>query len=178
MRNETTRESMTAFMKELARRAPRGGTYNVCFVGGGTAVYLGWRRSSNDVDVHSEQDVVFRDIQEIKEALNINIEFARPEDFVPPLNGSVDRHVFIDTVGPISFFHYDPYAQLLSKVVRGFKRDFDDASQFVRSGMVDPATLRSLVKEIPDSAFARYPALSRTAVENAVDRFLSVVDRS
>ena len=172
MRDETTRESMTAFMKELARRAPRGGTYKVCFVGGGTAVYLGWRRSSNDVDVHSEQDVVFRDIQQIKEQLNMNIEFARPEDFVPPLEGCADRHVYIDTVGPIGFYHYDPYSQMLSKVVRGFKRDLDDARQFVRSGLVDPATMRSLVAGIEDSAFAKYPALSRAAIENAVEQFL------
>lgn len=172
MRNETTRESMTAFMKELARRAPRGGSYKVCFVGGGTAVYLGWRRSSNDVDVHSEQDAVFRDIQEIKEQLNINVEFARPEDFVPALAGSSDRHVFIETVGAVSFFHYDPYAQILSKIVRGFSRDLDDARQFVKSGMVDPGTLRSLVAGIPDSAFARYPAISRAAIERTVDQFL------
>ena len=80
-----------------------------------TPVYLGWRRSSIDVDLFSDQQRVFRDIQEVKERLNMNIEFARPEDFVPPLKGSADRHVFIDKMGSITFFHYDPYAHLLSR---------------------------------------------------------------
>ena len=176
MRAEATRKRITALMQELASRAPRTGVHNIYFVGGGTAVYLGWRRSSIDVDLCSDDDVVFRHIQEIKEQLNVNIEFARPEDFVPPLRGSAGRHVFIAKIGSIAFFHYDPYAQLLSKVVRGFKRDLDDAHQFVRSGMVDPATLRSLVARIPDSAFAKYPTLSRSGVERAVEAFLNSFD--
>ncbi len=135
-------------------------------------MYLGWRRSSIDVDLYSDQEVVFKNIQEIKEHLNINIEFARPEDFVPPLKGRADRHVFIDTVGSITFFHYDPYAQILSKIVRGFQRDMDDANEFINSGMVDPRKLRSLVDSIPDSAYARYPSLSRDGVEQAVKTFL------
>jgi hypothetical protein len=160
-------------MKELARRAPRRGAYRVYFVGGGTAVYLGWRRSSIDVDLHSDREIVFRDIQEIKERLNINIELARPEDFVPPLPESSDRHVFIDKVGAITFYHYDPYAQFFSKVARGFQRDLDDARKFIRSGMVDPPELRSLLARIPNSAFAKYPSLSREGIENAVETFLA-----
>lgn len=173
MRKELTRKRLLSLMKELARTAPRRGRHRVYLVGGGTAVYLGWRRSSVDVDLCSDGDAVFRDIQGIKERINVNIEFARPEDFVPSLAGSADRHVFIDTAGSISFYHYDPYAQLLSKVVRGFQRDLDDAREFVRSGMVNPRRFRSLVAEIPESTYAKYPNLSRAAVEKAVDAFLA-----
>jgi hypothetical protein len=173
MRQELTRERLDLLMKELAQSAPRRGSYRVYLVGGGTAVYLGWRRSSIDVDLFSDQESVFRDIQEIKERLNINIELARPEDFVPPLKGTADRHVFIAKVGSITFYHYDPYAQLLSKVVRGFQRDVDDAREFVRSGMVDPGKFKSLVAAIPDSAYARYPNLSRRAVDQAVVSFIA-----
>jgi hypothetical protein len=162
-------------MKELAQSAPRRGAFRVYLVGGGTAVYLGWRRSSIDVDLFSDQDVIFRDIQKIKERLNINIEFARPEDFVPPLDGSADRHVFIEKLGAITFYHYDPYAQLFSKIVRGFERDLEDARQFVGRGTVDPVRFRTLVKKIPDAAYARYPSLSRKGVEGAVDRFFSEI---
>jgi hypothetical protein len=144
-------------------------------VGGGTAVYLGWRRSSIDVDLYSDREVVFRNIQEIKERLNINIEFARPEDFVPPLPRSAGRHVFIDTVGTITFYHYDPYAQCLSKVARGFQRDLADAREFIRSGMVDPRKLRALLAAIPNSVFAKYPNLSRTGIENAIETFLTEI---
>ena len=172
MREELTRERLIQLMKELARTAPPRGAYSVYLLGGGTAVYLRWRRSSIDVDIFSDQQEVFRDIQGIKERLNINIEFARPEDFVPPLQGTPDRHVFIDTIGSVSFYHYDPCAQLLSKVIRGFQRDLDDARQFVRSGMVDSKKLRATVATIPDSAYARYPNLSKSGVEKAVETFL------
>lgn len=173
MREQVTRERLVLLMKELARRAPRRGAYRVYFVGGGTAVYLGWRRSSIDVDLYSDREVVFRDIQEIKERLNINIEFARPEDFVPPLPETAGRHVFIATVGAITFYHYDPYAQFFSKVARGFQRDLDDGREFIRSGMVDPRKLRSLLAEIPNSAFAKYPSLSREGIEDAIETFLA-----
>ena len=175
MRAPLTREHLVLLMKELARSAPRRGVYRVYLVGGGTAVYLGWRRSSIDVDLFSEQDSVFRDVQRIKEHLNINVEFARPEDFVPPLAGSADRHMFIQTIGTVTFYHYDPYAQLFSKIIRGFERDLADARNFIGSGTVDPAQFRSLVANIPDAAYARYPSLSRKGVEKAVERFLSEV---
>jgi hypothetical protein len=168
-----TRDRLLALMKELSRTAPRRGTFKVYLVGGGTAVYAGWRDSSIDVDLFSEQESVFRDIQGIKERLNINVEFARPEDFVPPLPGSSDRHVFIASIGAVSFYHYDPYAQTLSKVVRGFERDLEDARNFVASGMVKPERLKDLVERIPKGAYARYPSLTDSAVREAVRTFLS-----
>jgi hypothetical protein len=172
MRAELTAKRLSALMRELARTAPRGRSFRVYLVGGGTAVFAGWRAASVDVGLHADEDAVFRDIQRIKERLNINVEFARPEHFVPALRGSARRHVFIETVGRVSFFHYDPYAQVLSKVVRGFERDMDDAHRFVRSGMADPQKLRDLVEGIPAAAYARYPSLSRAAVLQAVDEFL------
>jgi len=172
VRNKLTREGLRDLMKEIARTAPGRGSYRVYFVGGGTAVHAGWRESTIDADLSADDDAVFRDIQGIKERLQLNIEFARPEDFVPPLIGSDDRHVFIDTIGKVSFYHYDPYAQLLSKVVRGFNRDIQDAENFVRSDMVDPKLFQTLVQRIPMRSFAKYPALSRQAVEEAVHNFL------
>ena len=160
-------------MRELARSARPNRSYRIYLVGGGTAVLEGWRESSIDADLYAKQDDIFRDVQDIKERLQLNIEFARPEDFVPALDGTEARHVFIDTMGAVSFYHYDPYAQLLSKVVRGFARDLADADAFVASGMVDPDRFRSLVRGIRESAYARYPRLSSTAVRRTVDDFLS-----
>lgn len=173
MRRSLTREGLLDLMKALAHSAPRRGSYRVYFIGGGTAVMAGWRVSTIDADLYSDTEAIFREVQAIKERLQLNIEFARPEDFVPALAGSASRHVFIETVGAVSFYHYDPYAQLLSKVVRGFNRDMLDASSFVTSGMVDPKRFRSLVNGITEAAYAKYPALSRRAVLEAVNEFLS-----
>lgn len=160
-------------MRELASSAKPNRSYRVYLVGGGTAVLEGWRESSIDADLYAEQDDIFGNVQNIKERLRINIELARPEDFVPALEGSETRHVFIDTVGRVSFYHYDPYAQLLSKVVRGFARDLADAKAFIASGMVDSNRFKALVRGIPESAYAKYPRLSHSAVRAAVDDFLS-----
>lgn len=173
MRRSLTRERLGDLMREIARRAPSGRSYRVYLVGGGTAVYAGWRESTIDADLHSEEHEIFRDIQDIKERLQLNVEFARPEDFVPAVAGSEDRHLFIETVGPVSFYHYDPYAQLLSKIVRGFRRDLQDADAFIGSGMVNAQRFRTLVEEIPEGAYSKYPALSRQAVLEAVGDFLA-----
>ena len=159
-------------MDELARSAPGRGSYRVYFVGGGTAVLLGWRESTIDADLYSDTSDIFRDIQRIKERLQLNIEFARPEDFVPPLDGSDRRHVFIEKVGRVSFYHYDPYSQLLSKVIRGFDRDMKDAENFLGRGLVDKQRFQSLVQRIPEAVYARYPSLSRPSVLDAVEGFL------
>ena len=172
MRDSLTRARLRALMREIADTAPRGRDHRVLLVGGTTAVEAGWRESSMDADLFAEDESVFRDVQAIKERLDVNVEFARPEHFVPPLSGSAERHVFVATLGRVSFYHYDPYAQVLSKVVRGFERDVEDARRFVRSGMVEPARLCALVDEIPDTAYARYPSLSRAAVVGAVEEFL------
>lgn len=160
-------------MKELARSAPARRSYRVYLVGGGTAVLLGWRASTIDADLYSDSDEIFHNIQDIKERLQLNVEFVRPEDFVPALAGTADRHVFIETVRNVSYYHYDPYAQLLSKVVRGFRQDLQDAERFLGSGMVDAERFRALVHEIPESAYSRYPALSWQAVVDAVDDYLT-----
>ena len=163
-------------MQEIARVAPGGSSYRVFLVGGGTAVFAGWRSSTIDADLHADDEAVFRDIQGIKERLQVNVEFVRPEDFVPALSGTEDRHILLETIGRVSFYHYDPYAQLLSKVVRGFRKDMQDAESFITSGMVDPGQFRSLVHDVPGAAYARYPAISQQAILDAVDGFLDQID--
>ena len=176
VRRELTREGFRELMEELARTAPRGESFRVYVVGGGTAVLSGWRTSTIDADLHAERDEVFRDIQGIKSRLRLNVEYARPEHFVPPLAGSGDRHLFINRVGGIDFYHYDPYAQLLSKIVRGFRKDLVDARHFVTSGMVDPRRFRELVHGIPVPQYVRYPNLSHDAVVDAVEKFLATIE--
>jgi hypothetical protein len=160
-------------MEELARSAPGERIFRVYFVGGGSAVLLGWRDSTIDADLYTAQDAVLRDIQRLKERLHLNVELVRPEDFVPPLAGTRDRHILIETRRKVSFYHYDPYAQTFSKIVRGFRQDIEDARRFIETGMVDPKRLRALVHGIPDSAYSRYPALSRPSILEAVDGFLA-----
>ena len=98
--------------------------------------------------------------------------------FVPALRGSEGRHVFVETVGRVSFFHYDPYSQVFAKLMRGFERDAQDARELVRSGMVEPGKLRTLVDAIPDSAYAKYPRYSKALASRAVEAFLAGLAKS
>jgi hypothetical protein len=173
LRRELTGEALRELMGEVARTAPQGASFRVYFVGGGSAVLAGWRTATIDADVYADNEEVFRDIQGIKERLRLNVEFVRPEDFVPALAETAERHRFIERVGSVDFYHYDPYAQLLSKVVRGFRKDLLDAERFVGSGWVDPRRFRDLVEAIPDPAYSRYPSLSRESVLDAVSEFLA-----
>jgi hypothetical protein len=145
----------------------------VWFLGGATAVDLGWREATLDADLHASDERILAGIEKVKESLRINIELVRPEDFVPPLRGSDARHLFIETSGAVTFLHHDPYAQLLSKIVRGFRQDLEDGRRFLDDGIVDPELFRELVSTIPASAYRRYPSLSRPSVEKAVDDFLN-----
>src|SRR5688572_13666711 len=92
----------------------------VYFTGGATAVLLGWRTSTIDVDIKVEPDTdaMFRAIPRIKESLHLNVELASPVDFIPVPPGWQDRSPFVAQEGRTSFHHFDPYAQALAKVER------------------------------------------------------------
>ena len=78
-------------MEALARAADR--ELRICMVGGTTAVLMGWRSSTIDVDLvmRPEDDALLRAIPAIKERLQVNIELASPLDFIPVLPGWEDR---------------------------------------------------------------------------------------
>lgn len=172
MRRSLDRDGLDRLLRGLAEGYRRSQPARVFIVGGGTAVYFGWRESTIDADLFSEDESVFHEVQQLKERLALNIELVRPEDFVPELGGTADRHLFIRKIGQVSFFHYDPYAQLFAKIVRGFRLDLLDGASFLSSGMVDPARFRTLVLSIPAESFRGYPALSQEAVISAVEDFL------
>jgi hypothetical protein len=65
-------------------RAARGDV-RVYLVGGATAVLLGWRATTIDVDLvmRPEDDTLLRAIPGLKEELQVNVELASPLDFIP-----------------------------------------------------------------------------------------------
>jgi hypothetical protein len=85
MRGETDRAKIEAFMAALARRVRGAG--RIYFTGGGTAVLYGWRATTIDLDLKAEPEPpgLFEAIAELKETIEVNIELASPDDFIPPL---------------------------------------------------------------------------------------------
>jgi hypothetical protein len=81
-------------MRRLGAEAAEDGA--VYLTGGATAVLLGWRASTLDVDVLllPEQESVLRAIPRLKDELRVNVETASPRDFVPVPAGWEDRSIF------------------------------------------------------------------------------------
>jgi hypothetical protein len=69
----------------------------VYLTGGATAVLIGWREATIDIDVAliPESDRLLRGIARLKNELRIDVELASPADFIPVPAGWQDRSVFI-----------------------------------------------------------------------------------
>jgi hypothetical protein len=146
----------------------------VYFTGGTTAVLMGWRASTFDVDLRFEPelDEFFRAIPEIKEKLHINIELAAPSDFIPSVPGRQDRCKYIGREGKVSFFHYYPYSQALSKIERRLEKDILDAKAMLDAGLIEKKKLLGFFHEIEPQLY-RYPAIDPKSFAEKVKRFCS-----
>jgi hypothetical protein len=76
-----------------------------------------------------EQDALYRALPRLKEELQLNVEIANPAHFIPELPQWQERSLFIERRGRASYYHYDPYAQALAKIVRGHAKDLADVAQ-------------------------------------------------
>ena len=170
MRDLTTKDRIFDFISRLARvaRSP----IRVYLTGGSTAVLLGWRESTVDVDIRfePEADEIFRAIPKLKEELQINVELASPPDFIPEVPGWRDRSLYIDTVGPVSFYHFDLYSQALSKIERGHEKDRADVESMLSHRLIDRTRLVELF-ELIRSELYKYPALNASKFASYVYEF-------
>ena len=82
-------------MREIGKKARHRS--RVYFTGGTTAVLLGWRETTIDMDLRfdPEFDELFRALPVLKERLGINLELASPSDFIPLVPGWENRAQFI-----------------------------------------------------------------------------------
>src|SRR6267143_146159 len=150
MRQKVTAARLEEFMKALGSGVTEPA--RVYLVGGASSVLLGWRDSTIDVDLKfvPENDEILRKLPSLKERLQLNIELASPDDFIPQLPGWQERSRFIRQEGKLAFYHYDFYAQALAKIERGHRMDSLDVHQLIASGLVDPKRLRELFFTIED----------------------------
>ncbi|MGH8626241.1 MAG: DUF6036 family nucleotidyltransferase [Gammaproteobacteria bacterium] len=163
MRSETNAEKIKRLMELLGKRAKGPG--RIYLTGGATAVLLGWRDTTIDVDLKCDPEPpgVFDVLREAKELLDINIEMAAPDDFVPALPGWRERSRFIASSGLIEFRHYDFYGQALAKIERGHKQDIADVQSMLARQLIKPDTLLDLYRQI-QASLTRYPAIDPDAL--------------
>lgn len=169
MRALADRARIERFLEALGRAATRD--IRVYLVGGTTAVLLGWRATTIDVDLvmQPEDDALLRVIVELKESLQLNVELASPADFLPIPEGWEARSRFIRQLGRLAVYHYDLYAQAMAKVERGHRQDLEDVQEMIARGLVEPAKARAYFARMEPSLH-RFPAIHPPALRAAVER--------
>jgi hypothetical protein len=172
MRELADSNRIERFMRELGRAVEVEG--HVYLTGGATAVLYGWRATTIDVDIKliPDRDEILREIPRLKEKLGLNIELAAPSDFIPLPPGWQDRSPLIGREGKLSFHHFDPVAQALSKVERGHSQDIQDVCEMIANGLVDPAEALSQFEAIEPDLY-RFPAIDPGSFRKAVVELFS-----
>lgn len=171
MRSSIDPQKIEQLMSVLGKEARGAGS--IYFTGGASALLIGWRGSTVDIDIRLDPEPpgIFQAIAKIKRDLNINIKLASPQDFLPPLPGWRDRSLFIGKKGKISFYHYDFTAQALSKLSRGYDRDANDVQAMYEQKLFSLQQLNDSFEAIaPD--LIRFPALDPDALKRKVENFI------
>ena len=172
MRAPADADRVRRFMQALGGRSRGPGT--VFFTGGASAVLIGWRQSTVDIDVKLDPEPAgaFEAIAALKDELDLNVELAAPDQFLPPLPGWRERSVFIERQGGVDFFHYDFDAQALAKIDRGWEQDLEDAREMVARRLVVPARLVEQLRAI-ESDLLRYPQVDPATLRERVSSFVA-----
>jgi len=173
MRTETNKTKLEAFMAALGGRVCGEGC--IYLAGGATAVLHDWRPMTIDIDLKPDPEPpgLFEALAILKDELDINVELACPDQFIPAIPGWRERSLFIAQHGPVKFFHYDPCGQALSKLQRRHDRDLHDVRSLLQSGLVQKQRLWEMFQQI-EPQLIRYPAVDPASFRAAVREFCDV----
>ncbi len=167
MRSTTDKDKLLLFLRELGSHVKGSG--RIYLTGGGTALLHDWRAMTIDVDIKAdpEPDGLFEAIAELKDQLDINVELASPDQFIPVPGGWQERSRFIVRHRNVDFFHYDLYSQALAKIERGHARDLVDVSSMLASDLILADQLWVYFQEI-EPKLLRYPGIDAITFRQSV----------
>lgn len=168
MREIVSSERIERFLVALAQVATVPTT--VYLVGGATAVLVGWRESTRDIDlvIRPESDALLRAIPRLKEQLAINVELAAPDHFIPVPKHWEERSPLVKRIGQLTVRHYDFTAQALAKIERSHVRDLADVRAMLAAGLVTAQGLRTAFTEAEPDMY-RYPAIDPESYRLSLD---------
>ena len=172
MRRPVDADRLRRFMQALGPEAEKD--IRLYFTGGATAILFGWRTSTVDIDLKLEPDSdrVLRALPRLKESLEVNVELAAPDQFIPEVPGWQDRSVYIAREGRIAFYHYDFYSQALAKIERGHSLDLEDVRKMLETGLVDRQELLRRFEQI-EPHLHQHPAIDPASFRHAVEELVS-----
>lgn len=172
MRRPANIAKLTLFLESLGKSATGRGV--VYLTGGATALLLGIRAETIDVDIKLDPEPVgvFDAIAKLKNDLDLNIELAAPDQFIPELPGWRDRSQLISKTGTIEVRHYDFYSQALAKIERGHPNDLEDVRGYLKLGLIDLKKLKEFF-DLIRADLVRYPAINIAEYERRVVAFIA-----
>lgn len=174
MRPPLNKKRLEEFM-EAVGKGFQGKYARIYFAGGASLVYEGLKDITIDIDINlketppQEQGALLRLLNELKYKLEINIEEASPEEFIPLPSGAMDRGIFIQRRGKVDFFHFDLYSIGLSKIGRGSEKDYEDILNLLEHKKIFWKKLEEYSQEI-------LPKLAEYSLKADPRRFVSNFD--
>jgi uncharacterized nucleotidyltransferase DUF6036 len=148
MRQHVGRQGIEQFLVEVGRIRQPGRLY---LVGGAALVHAGIRSGQTlDIDIHITVDPtnLTAHIAQLKQQLNMNIEFASPGDFMPLPAQWETRSQFIKRYNQVDAFYFDWYSITLSKAQRANPQDIIDMQLLTQQGFVDVIALDGYYQEV------------------------------
>lgn len=173
MRADADKRRIDALLTELGKR---GSTGDRIYVAGGTsAVEVGWREFTQDVDLRIESrndEPLLRAIAELKERLDVNVELASPLDFLPEPSGWRERSTFLGRYGAVDVFHIDFALQALAKLERGLDRDLNDVLAMLERGLTSTRAIRETYEAVEPDLY-RFPAIDVQELRGVILDFIA-----
>ncbi len=148
MRPRVGQPEIEQFLVEVGRTRLLGRLY---LVGGAALVHAGIRSGQTlDIDIHITVDPtnLTAQISQLKQRLNMNIEFASPGDFMPLPAQWEARSQFIKRYNQVDVFYFDWYSIALSKAQRANPQDIVDMQLLIRQGFVDVPELDVVYQDV------------------------------
>ncbi|HEY5004738.1 MAG TPA: DUF6036 family nucleotidyltransferase [Ktedonobacteraceae bacterium] len=148
MRQSVGKQQIEQFLIQVGRTRQSGRLY---LTGGAALVHRGIRPGQTlDIDIHVTVDPANLTVQiaQLKQKLNINIEFASPGDFIPLPTQWEARSQFISRYDQVDVFYFDWYSIALSKMQRANRQDIIDTQLLTHQRFIDIAELDLLCQDV------------------------------
>ena len=122
-------------------------------VGGSSLILVAAKESTFDIDVKfdvaPEHHADFiRCLRQLSQEMELPVEQASPDEFLPLPRGYQDRRRFVGRYGALDVFHFDFYSVALGKLQRGNEKDYTDVVHMIQVGIIELDSLEKYFQEV------------------------------
>jgi hypothetical protein len=172
MREIASAERIERFLAAVAASTTDATT--VYLTGGATAVLIGWRDTTRDIDliIQPERDALLQTIARLRDELALCVDLTAPDRFIPVPPRWEERSPLVSHRGLLTVRHFDLTAQALAKIERGHTRDIADVHALLDAELVSADGLREAYDRAAPQLY-RYPAIDPDTYRRALEAILS-----